>query len=74
MSLMTSEEFDAQADALMVRIAEKLGWPLADVHSMSLQSLREAIKPYPKLDHELSILIQTGAVIISNQPKPGSTA
>ena len=43
------------------RIAELLGWSLADVNSFSLLTLRELVCPLsPKLAHELDLAIHGG--------------
>lgn len=54
-------ESAAQLVKLQERIAEKLGWTLKDVQSMSLQSLRENVRPVsPKLANELTTFIRSG--------------
>jgi len=47
------------------RIAEKLGWSVAETKSMSLQTLRELVRPVSaKLAHEITYSIRTGAVVV----------
>lgn len=49
------------------RIAAALGWPLRDVQSMSLASLRELVRPVSgKLADELTQRIRSGEVILAN--------
>lgn len=49
---------------LQERIAEALGWKLQDVQSFSFQSLRELVRTtHPKLAHELTEAIQSGAYV-----------
>jgi hypothetical protein len=53
------------------RIAELLGWSLADVNSFSLLTLRELVRPLsPKLAHELDAVIRGGSHIIGERPLP----
>lgn len=48
--------------SLHQRIANALGWPLADVQSMSLRSLRELVRPIdPQLGEDISFY--SGAVL-----------
>lgn len=49
---------------LDARIARALGWPIADVHSMSLQSLRELVRPVDTaLAEEITLSIGSGSYI-----------
>jgi hypothetical protein len=49
---------------LSLRLAEALDWPEADVCSLSLQSLRELVRPInPKLADEISVRIQCGTYL-----------
>lgn len=46
------------------RIAKALGWSAADVRSLSMQSLRDLVRPVdPALARELDYVIQSGAYI-----------
>lgn len=55
---------------LKERIAQALGWTVAETNSFSLQTLRELVRPMsPKLAHELEQAIQSGAYVTANQPK-----
>ncbi len=46
------------------RIAKALGWSTRDVQSLSMQSLRDLVRPIdPKLASEMSYVIQSGAYI-----------
>jgi hypothetical protein len=46
------------------RIARTLGWSPADVRSLSMQSLRELVRPVdPDLARELDLVIQSGGYI-----------
>lgn len=57
-------------DQLKERIAQALGWTVAETNTFSLQTLRELVRPVsPKLAHELDLQIQGGAYIVVNQPK-----
>jgi len=48
--------------ALHDRIAKALGWGAADVQSLSMQSLRDLVRPVdPELAKEMSLAIQSGA-------------
>lgn len=53
------------------RIAQALGWPLRDVQSMSLQALRELLRPgHPKLVHEIDLQVQSHSVIRGKRRDP----
>lgn len=45
---------------LRERIAQALGWTVADVSAFSLHTLREMLAEHPKLKHEVTVLITTG--------------
>src|ERR1700733_1312699 len=50
--------------SLHARIAAALGWPMRDVQSMSLQSLRDLVRPVdPGLADEISRVVQAGSHI-----------
>jgi len=52
------------ASGIHDRIAKALGWPVRDVQSLSLQSLRELVRPVsPKLVAEIDREIRSGAYI-----------
>lgn len=47
------------------RIAEALGWTLAETHSFSLATLRECVRHVnPKLATEIDAVINTGSHIV----------
>jgi hypothetical protein len=49
---------------LRARVAKALGWPPRDVQSLSMQSLRDLVRPVdPALADEMSLAIQSGAYI-----------
>lgn len=53
------------AVTLHERIAQALGWTVADTQSFSFQSLRELVRPVsPKLAAELDHQIQSGSYIV----------
>ena len=46
------------------RIAKALGWSTSDVQSLSMQSLRELVRPVdPDLAREMDYVIQSGAYV-----------
>ena len=50
------------------RAAAALGWPVADARSMSLASLREAVRYVnPGLANEMSMQIESGAYILGGR-------
>jgi hypothetical protein len=50
------------------RIAEKLGWTLAQTQSFSLHTLRDIVRPISsKLAHEIDIQIQSGSVLVGSR-------
>lgn len=52
--------------SLHERVANALGWTLAEAQSFSLQSLREVVRPVSaKLAHELNVAIRSGSYIVS---------
>ncbi len=58
-------------DELHTRIAKELGWRVEDTESMSLQSLREVVRPVsPKLVHEIDVAIYAGTVVLPRQRRP----
>ena len=55
------------------RIAKTLGWSTRDVQSMSMQSLRELVRPVdPDLAREMDYVIQSGAYVRGSAVKPKS--
>lgn len=51
-------------DGLHERIATALGWTVDDVRSMSLQTLRDVVRPVSaKLAHEITNAIQSGSYV-----------
>lgn len=49
---------------LHARIAEALGWTVRDARSLSLQSLRELVRPtHPNLAEQISCEIRSGRVV-----------
>ncbi len=47
------------------RIAEVLGWSVADARSFSLSALREMVRPVsPKLAHEITQTIHSSAYVV----------
>jgi len=51
-------------NTLHERVAKALGWSLGDVRSLSLQSLRELVRPVdPKLAAELTQTISSGGCL-----------
>ena len=53
------------------RIAKTLGWSTRDVQSLSMQSLRDLVRPIdPDLAREMDLVIQSGAYIIGEPTKP----
>jgi hypothetical protein len=53
------------------RIAEALGWSVADVRSFSLPSLRDMVRPdHPKLAHEIDESIRSGGIVKQTNRKP----
>lgn len=58
-------------EQLKERVAAALGWSVEDTHKVSLQSLRDLVRPVSsKLAHELDVVIRTGEHITANQPPP----
>ncbi len=50
--------------ALHERVAEALGWTVAQAQSFSLAALRDLVRPVsPKLAYELTQVIQGGGVL-----------
>jgi hypothetical protein len=50
------------------RIAAALGWSVADTQSMSLQSLRDLVRPVnPELAGEITRAIQSGSYIVGER-------
>jgi len=55
---------DHPLDPLHDRIARALGWNVRDAQSLSMQSLRELVRPVdPALAREMDYMIQSGAYI-----------
>jgi hypothetical protein len=58
-------------DGLHARIAAALGWSVRDVHSMSLASLRDLVRPVsPKLASEISSTIARGGHVLGGFAGP----
>lgn len=54
-----------ESGGLHDRIAKALGWPLSDVRSMSLHSLRDLVRPVdPALASDISRVIASGGYIL----------
>lgn len=54
----------SSARNLYERAANALGWSLADVHTVSMQSLRDLVRPVaPDLAQEINLAIQSGAYV-----------
>jgi hypothetical protein len=52
-------------ESIHERIARTLNWPVEDVHSFSMQMLREMVREKnPKLAHEISEYIRSGHYIM----------
>jgi hypothetical protein len=63
----SSRRFRSASDngSLYARIARALGWPIADVRSMSLHSLRDLVRPVDRaLADEISDAIHSGRYIL----------
>jgi hypothetical protein len=59
------------------RIAKVLGWSMRDVQSLSMQSLRDLVRPVdPDLARELDLMIQSGGYIRGEPatPRPSKAA
>lgn len=51
--------------SLHERIAQALGWTVAETQRFSFQALRSMVRGVdPKLEHELTVEIQTGSYIV----------
>lgn len=51
------------------RIAKRLGWTVEQTQSFSLQSLRELVRGYPKLEAEITELIRSGRVVVGESKR-----
>ena len=65
MSWLTAPKDAVRSTAgIHARAAEVLGWPLRDVQSMSLYTLRDVVRPVSaKLAHDITVAIRSGSYI-----------